>query len=56
MVTSRSSESKRHGGVLGGWCWLSNLDEKLTCRPGADKLQQCRRLLVEVTDVPPDST
>jgi hypothetical protein len=56
MVTPRSSESWRQGGVIRGWCWLSNLDEELTSRLGADKLQQSQQLLVEVTDMPHDST
>jgi hypothetical protein len=41
------------GGVIRGWCWLSNLGEELTSLLGADRLQQFHQLLVEVTDVLP---
>jgi hypothetical protein len=56
MVTPRSSESYRQGGVIRGWCWLPNLNEELASRLGADRLQQFQQLLVGVTDVPYDST
>jgi hypothetical protein len=35
---------------------LDHLDEELTSRVGAEKLQQLRELLIEVTDALHDST